>query len=444
MISPIVRFSRSTLLLASILLSVVSLTPASVSAQSCLCDGRMTMVTLVAGSTVTPGSSVSLYADKYKSSLITTFTDVQPGDYLTITSDMVGLDRFGPKVIVDFMDGSTDAQIHTSCSEDIVGNFYGGYEAVAYTDYSGNECYIPSSIGNRVFEDQNGNGVQDDTEPGVDGITVVLYDESGNTVANTNTSNNGLYKFNNLPPGLYRLGFSNLPSSYVNTLDNVGEDDDKDSDVPHDSTKTDLINLNPAQEDDSWDLGILPEGSFPVELADFQVKNIDKIAVLKWSTNFELNNDYFEVERATDGQLFQRIGTVEGAGTTDQARNYTFEDQAAGLMGEKKIYYRLKQVDFDGAYSYSHIVEFSLEDVNTLSINAFPNPATDILNVQVDAVEKAELNLTDMTGKVLRRRMIEANNTQLISFELGQFPAGMYILHLSDGQNMVSRKVILK
>ncbi|MGB1038780.1 MAG: T9SS type A sorting domain-containing protein, partial [Bacteroidia bacterium] len=76
---------------------------------------------------------------------------------------------------------------------------------------------------------------------------------------------------------------------------------------------------------------------------------------IKWSTASELNNSYFKIESSTDGATFSSIATIDGSGTTSEIINYTFEDENPSM----KTYYRIKQVDYDGAYTYSRVISHS-------------------------------------------------------------------------------------
>ena len=99
-------------------------------------------------------------------------------------------------------------------------------------------------------------------------------------------------------------------------------------------------------------LGQAPEIPLPVEMLYFNAKIDGTDAILEWATASELNNDRFEVERSLDGINYEYIGEVEGNGTTDLQVVYQFIDIAPrqGLN-----YYRLKQVDYDGAFEYSDV-----------------------------------------------------------------------------------------
>src|SRR4051812_27862818 len=95
-----------------------------------------------------------------------------------------------------------------------------------------------------------------------------------------------------------------------------------------------------------------------VELISFKAEKASENVILNWSTASEKNNDYFVVERSTDGIHFEPIGTVKGNGTSNQINYYTFEDHS---FNSGILYYRLKQVDLDNKYEYSKIKAVNVE-----------------------------------------------------------------------------------
>ena len=107
-----------------------------------------------------------------------------------------------------------------------------------------------------------------------------------------------------------------------------------------------------------------------MELVDFNAEKYDdRSSLLTWRTETEINNDYFAIERSTDGVNFTELGQVEGAGSTTIPQSYEFIDNAPEF-GDNA--YRLRIVDTDGTFKYSEIrvlrFEFSFEIV------AMPNP----------------------------------------------------------------------
>ncbi len=93
----------------------------------------------------------------------------------------------------------------------------------------------------------------------------------------------------------------------------------------------------------------------------------------------ELNNAKFIIETSTEGEVFNRIGEIAGAGTTTEPQGYQFTHQTPSAGAN---YYRLKQVDFDGTYAYSKVI--AINAAGNDKIFAFPNPAKDQLNIQYD------------------------------------------------------------
>ena len=129
-----------------------------------------------------------------------------------------------------------------------------------------------ASLGNFVWEDLNGNGVQDPSEPGVFGVTVSLYRSDGTFVGSTTTDGSGYYSFTDLDPGDYYLVFT-LPSGYVFTLQDEGADDAFDSDVDPSTGRTMVINLQAGENDPSWDVGLIkaPVGGVWVPINKFEL-----------------------------------------------------------------------------------------------------------------------------------------------------------------------------
>ncbi|EFO79830.1 conserved repeat domain protein [Oscillochloris trichoides DG-6] len=122
-----------------------------------------------------------------------------------------------------------------------------------------------ASLGNRVWDDLNRDGIQDAGEVGVNGVTVSLYRADDSFVTNTVTANDGtedgIYRFNNLPPGDYYVVFSNLPAGYASSPINIGTDDTIDSDSDRVTGRTAITTLTPGENDPTWDMGIFTYAS---------------------------------------------------------------------------------------------------------------------------------------------------------------------------------------
>jgi len=113
----------------------------------------------------------------------------------------------------------------------------------------------------------------------------------------------------------------------------------------------------------------------PVELISFKAQWSEDDGILTWVTASERNSDRFEVERSTDGIHFVKVGMVKSKGNSTEVLSYLFNDVDAGQLNADGLYYRLKQIDFDGEFEYSQIVYL---DIDKKPIDAkvivFPNP----------------------------------------------------------------------
>mgnify|MGYP003652594050 FL=1 len=89
----------------------------------------------------------------------------------------------------------------------------------------------------------------------------------------------------------------------------------------------------------------------PVELTSFEAVRTEDNVRLEWTTASELNNDYFEVLKSYDGEIFSVIGYVDGHGTSSEVIDYSYTDSEP-----KQAYYRLRQLDYDGQFEYSDVV----------------------------------------------------------------------------------------
>ncbi len=138
----------------------------------------------------------------------------------------------------------------------------------------------------------------------------------------------------------------------------------------------------------------------PIDLVDFTSQQYDHEVVLNWETESETNNDGFTIEKSQNGRDWQAIGWVEGQGTTTETQYYRLLDEAP-FAGNN--YYRLKQMDFDGAYQYSHVIsEFNFEDRADI-VMIYPNPAIHTLYIQHSLSEKLSITIFDALGKQLIR-----------------------------------------
>jgi hypothetical protein len=172
----------------------------------------------------------------------------------------------------------------------------------------------------------------------------------------------------------------------------------------------------------------------PVKLISFNASVEEQNVVLHWKTASEINNRGFEIERSTDGRSFEKIGFVKGADKSNALRKYNLTD-ANALATESVLYYRLKQLDFDGKYEYSAIVKVSREHRNATGLEVFPNPYStqSSLSFTSTLFGRATIELMDLKGEVLSRQIAEVSrggNTIDIR-DAHMMQAGVYIVKLT-------------
>lgn len=177
----------------------------------------------------------------------------------------------------------------------------------------------------------------------------------------------------------------------------------------------------------------------PVTLTSFTCGLNNTIVEIKWETESELNNDYFEVERSLDVQSFESIGKqIDGAGTSNQKHSYSVKD---GQAPAGTVYYRLKQVDFDGRTSYTEVC--SVFNPVKQEIRVYPNPVTG---------SQFEINLNGRTFNSIRvydvtEKQINAPykvEVEKIIVNSSGMAAGIYIVELILDQKPVTLKVAVK
>lgn len=185
--------------------------------------------------------------------------------------------------------------------------------------------------------------------------------------------------------------------------------------------------------------------TLPVELVYFKARAAQNKAIMEWATAAEINNEFFTIERSTDGKNFQTLATVEGAGNSSTQISYTYTDESAPTGTS---YYRLKQTDYDGKFEYFKLIavtiESSLHNNNLNVVSVGPNPFSQDFNLEFDLPDAGtvELRLMNMQGNVVASETIEGysgNNRYKFSDRHG-LKSGTYILSLIHN-NITSKSI---
>jgi hypothetical protein len=183
----------------------------------------------------------------------------------------------------------------------------------------------------------------------------------------------------------------------------------------------------------------------PVELTAFTGHRKDDVVALRWTTATELNNYGFDIERAAskDG-AYEVLGFVDGFGTSNTEHEYVFEDTkpAAGTS-----YYRLRQIDRDGSYTYSPIVEVAAASGKQMLAN-YPNPFNPSTTITFTAAAEglARLQVYNALGERvadLYEAQVRQGESVAIPFDASDLPGGAYFYTLAIGANVTTGKMLL-
>ncbi len=187
--------------------------------------------------------------------------------------------------------------------------------------------------------------------------------------------------------------------------------------------------------------------TLPVSLTRFSALADSQTVHLSWETASETNNAGFDIERSTDGRVFLPIGHVAGSGTTLDPRAYRFIDREAPA-GALTLWYRLRQIDFDGAFAYSDIVEVDRLAPAAYSLHEnYPNPFNPTTRIAYDlpVAGPARLAVYDLLGREVRI-LVDAPQPagrHEVSFDAGDLPGGVYLYRLVAGGRSYTRSFIL-
>ncbi|MCW8803957.1 MAG: T9SS type A sorting domain-containing protein [Ignavibacteriaceae bacterium] len=300
----------------------------------------------------------------------------------------------------------------------------------------------------KLYKTSNGGTVSWRYEDCGDAVTAVSFNDLGNVLAASSWG-----AMDNSTPDLYvfKVWEGNTPVFTVNTNGSFFDD-------ALSSDGSTLITSGKAVHARTFGNGGLAYNVFvdtsdtnvPVELESFTGKVSDGNVTLEWTTATEINNQGFEIQRSFDSE-FQTIGFVDGHGTTTETRSYIFVDRN---VNAGSYIYRLKQMDFNGSYEYSPVVNVDVSAPNEFSLSQnYPNPfnpSTKIdFSLAVDS--KVTLKVFDVLGQEVTS-LINNNNLEAglhsVDFDASALNSGIYFYILKAendrSKNFISiKKMIL-
>jgi len=176
---------------------------------------------------------------------------------------------------------------------------------------------------------------------------------------------------------------------------------------------------------------IIGQISLPIELVSFSASNTENGVRLSWETKSETNNSHFLIERSADNEVFESIGQVDGNGTSTESHVYQFLDSDATALSV--VYYRLKQVDLDGRFSFSQTINLDPSEFRIADFEIYPNPVNDKAFIRSGGFDADVIELTvfDLRGAVVSSARISGKTGIYPVQGIENLSSGSYFMQLS-------------
>jgi hypothetical protein len=171
----------------------------------------------------------------------------------------------------------------------------------------------------------------------------------------------------------------------------------------------------------------------PIGLLSFTAQQLTKEVQLNWQTSTETNNDYFVIEKSIDGIVFNEIGKIKGAGTSSLPLSYLYYDSEAPY-GD--VYYRLKQVDYNGHFTLSKLV---FVGANPNNILIFPNPNSGVFTLKSKA--RSQVKIENVLGEIVFEKIMSAGEETRI--DISEVSEGLYFIYNSVDKSKTIQKMVI-
>jgi len=219
--------------------------------------------------------------------------------------------------------------------------------------------------------------------------------------------------------------------------DNIGKWGAADPDYASATNNNQLIKYTAAigfNETDNVNCNLLP-----IKLKTFSAKKENNNVNINWITATEINNDFFTIEHSLDGVNFTKIKIIKGAGNSNKQQKYSI---IVNNPEEGINYYRLKQTDFDGTYTYSKIQAVNFNESENSDVNIYPNPVIgQALNIETNN-ENSLINLYNCIGEIMKVNITNSSKKHIV--DVSELPKGIYFVETIVDGNSKYNKVLIK
>ncbi len=305
---------------------------------------------------------------------------------------------------------------------------------------------IKSQVGDIVWIDQNLNGIQDNGEQVLPGVKVSAFNVIGKKVSESESGTDGKFMLDGLTYGNYYVKFEIPNSKYAFTKSKAGPDDvDSDVEGTYGMGSTKMFSISPGEVIPNIDAGVVSQ-ALALEWLSFSGLYNGEFVELNWTTGAEEENDHFEVERKFENEkYFVQIDHVPAHHNPNLTKHeYQADDFAVKNPGI--YYYRLKQVDKDGNYTFSKTISIRVTDEHAeMNVSIYPNPVSDLLKVELWLTEDTDLEMKvyDSNGKAINITSAGGFKTKGKYYEIiktYELIAGQYVLEIKTSGGVIHRK----
>jgi hypothetical protein len=294
--------------------------------------------------------------------------------------------------------------------------------------------------GQKVYESTNGGASWTEIGTGLPNLpimSIVHYKKA--------TDRNVLFVGTDL--GVYVKDGANAWATYSNNLPNVVV---SELEIYYNPSGTDKLRAGTYGRG-LWETDI--DAALPVELSSFSVNSAKGAnASIEWETITEVNNYGFEIERKPvelalkeNDRNWETIGFVKGNGNSNSRKFYSFMDK--NIDGGSKFAYRLKQLDINGQFEYSDVIEINLIPDEYLVNQNYPNPFNPTTKISYRLPVRSDVKLTifNVLGKEVNKLINDVKEAGLysIEFDASNLPSGVYYYTLSAGDFKQTKKMML-
>ena len=310
----------------------------------------------------------------------------------------------------------------TVLSGDIISNVGAGFQT-------------KSLVGDKVWIDQNANGLQDNGEQPLSGVKVIAYNNKGVKISESQSGSDGKFMLDGLVQGDVYVKFEVPNPKYGFTVPHAGIDDvDSDVDGTYGYGTTKMYKILAGETRPTIDAGVVSQ-VLALEWLQFDGIYNGSFTELNWTTGVEDNNDHFVVERKYESEKnFAEIGKVNADSDPSLAKHdYQYDDFEVNRTGV--YYYRIKQVDNDGSYTYSRTISIRVSDDNDVTgVSIYPNPVKHLLKIELWIPKDTELEV----------KVYDANGKSVMIAPFSQFKSRGKYNELLSTTNLITGQYVLQ